>query len=129
MSDLGTLPGDDFSVAEGMNDESQVVGVSCGPSNNCRAFVWQNGSMTDLNQLIPPHSRLYLIRGEDINDSGQIVGDAVDAKGRQRAVTLIPSGKAGVVPNATSARKVILPNTLRMPLRASGVFGPFLPGL
>jgi probable HAF family extracellular repeat protein len=128
MSDLGTLSGDVFSQAQGMNDKGQVVGVSCGTDNNCRAFLWQNGSMTDLNLLVPPHSRLYLTRGEDINDSGQIAADGVDAKGHQRAVTLIPAEEAGVVPKGTSARSVISPKTPRMQLRASGVSGQFFPG-
>ena len=127
MSDLGTLSGDVFSQANGINDKGQVVGVSCGTDNNCRAFLWQNGSMTDLNLLVPPHSRLYLTDGEDINDSGQIAADAVDKKGHQRAVTLIPAGEAGVVPKGTLGRSAILPKILRMRVRTSGVSGPFFP--
>ena len=43
---LGTLPGDDYSEARGINDRRQVVGVSCvDPSLvSCRAFLWETAS-------------------------------------------------------------------------------------
>jgi probable HAF family extracellular repeat protein len=49
MTDLDTLPGDVFSVAFSINNKSQVVGESCDANFNCRAFLWQNGLMVDLN--------------------------------------------------------------------------------
>src|SRR5579862_7208566 len=55
MQDLGTLPGDTYSEALGVNESGVVVGESFSPSS-ARAFVWQNGTMTDLNTLIPPSS-------------------------------------------------------------------------
>ena len=78
MQDLGTLPGDFSSFAIGINNEGQVVGQSCDHSGNCRAFLWQNGVMTDINTLITPGSSLYLVSGNDINDEGDIVGQAFD---------------------------------------------------
>jgi probable HAF family extracellular repeat protein len=78
IQDLGTLPGDFSSFANGINNEGQVVGQSCDISGNCRAFLWQNGVMTDINTLITAGSSLYLVSGNDINDEGDIVGQAFD---------------------------------------------------
>jgi probable HAF family extracellular repeat protein len=76
LQDLGTLSGDYSSTAWGLNNEGQVVGQSCDQSQNCRAFIWQNGVMTDLNTLISSNSSLYLTYGLDINDEGEITGQA-----------------------------------------------------
>jgi probable HAF family extracellular repeat protein len=77
MKDLGTLSGDAYSEALGINDAGQIVGASYGVSfSTSRAFIWQNGQMTDLNTLIPPSSQLYLLFANDINDGGVIAGGA-----------------------------------------------------
>jgi probable HAF family extracellular repeat protein len=75
MQDLGTLPGDTYSEALGLNESGVIVGESFSASS-VRAFIWQNGTMTDLNTLIPPSSNLYLIFANDINDGGVIAGGA-----------------------------------------------------
>jgi probable HAF family extracellular repeat protein len=80
MIDLGTLPGDFLSVAYSINDSGQVVGTSCDVNFNCRAFLWQNGSMFDLNALISSTSSLYLTSANDLNNYGEIVGQALDQK-------------------------------------------------
>jgi probable HAF family extracellular repeat protein len=92
IQDLGTLPGDAISEALGINEQGQVVGVSYGAGfTNPRAFIWQNGVMTDLNTLIPSNSSLYLQVGQEINDLGQIVGDATDqSTGKNPAFLLVP---------------------------------------
>ncbi|HEX9305488.1 MAG TPA: hypothetical protein VGA31_13645 [Thermoanaerobaculia bacterium] len=76
IQDLGTLPGDSLSLAFGINDLGQVVGQSIGAGGS-RAFLWQNGVMTDLNTLVPPGS-LDLVYANDINASGEIAGGAFD---------------------------------------------------
>jgi probable HAF family extracellular repeat protein len=78
MKDLGTLTGDVFSAAFGINNKDQVVGLSCDANGNCRAFLWQNGVLTDLNTLIPPGSPLFLFYAGDINSRGEIVGEAFE---------------------------------------------------
>ncbi len=75
MTDLGTLPGDILSEALGVNDAGQIVGVSIGSSSS-RAFIWQNGTMTDLNTLVGPSSQLYLLYANDISEQGVIAGGA-----------------------------------------------------
>jgi len=92
MQDLGTLPGDTISEGLGINDEGQVVGESCADAtfSVCRAFLWQNGVMTDLNTLVPPGS-LSLIFANDINSSGEITGGAFNpATGDAPAFLAVP---------------------------------------
>jgi len=96
MTDLGTVGGDPCSVAKAINIKDQVVGDSLS-LYNClnngdasRAFLWQDGSIFDLNALIPPGSPLYLVHPQNINDRGEIAGDGVDASGNNHAFLLIP---------------------------------------
>lgn len=69
-----------MSVANAINNRGQVVGTSCADPffDNCRAFLWQDGVMTDLNTLIPTSSSLSLVIANDITDRGEIVGFAID---------------------------------------------------
>jgi len=78
MQDLGTLPGDFGSGAVAISDSEQITGISIGP-NGPSAFVWQNGSMSNLNDLVRP-THLHLLLGAAINASGQIAGLAVDTR-------------------------------------------------
>ena len=71
--DLGTLPGTTNSEAHGINDSGQIVGY-CFGVGVAAAFIYTNGTMTDLNSLIPTNSGWTLINAEGINNSGQIVG-------------------------------------------------------
>jgi hypothetical protein len=41
------------------------------------AFLWKDGVMVDLNDLIPKHSPWILQSAAGINDSGQIAGQGV----------------------------------------------------
>jgi probable HAF family extracellular repeat protein len=121
MIDLGTLPGDNLSLAFGTNNRAQVVGQSCDPSGNCRAFLWQNGVMTDLNTLIPPGSSLYLIIAISINDRGEIVGQAFDQNtGNLPGYLATPTHGHGA--NKVS-QKLILPPSARQMLRKQRVRG------
>jgi probable HAF family extracellular repeat protein len=71
--DLGTLPGDLFSEAFAINERGQVVGVSFGGANGSRAFLWENGVMTNLNDLAPGNLDV-LLSAQDINRDGEITG-------------------------------------------------------
>jgi len=79
IEDLRTLPAplDDNSDAWGLNKRRQVVGSSCDVDGNCHAYLWQDGAMTDLNDLVD--SDLVLIAAYDIDDRGRITGQAFDA--------------------------------------------------
>lgn len=78
IRDLGTLPGDVTSQAHGINERRQVVGVSCDAAGNCRAFLWEDGVMKDLNTLVAPGYTGILTTAQDINNRGVITGRAFD---------------------------------------------------
>jgi probable HAF family extracellular repeat protein len=92
MKDLGTLPGDTWSWANNINNKGQAVGTSF-PETGSRAFIWQNGVMTDLNTLIPPDSPMYLLEAFGINDRGQIAGFGQLSNGELRGYLLDPCGE------------------------------------
>ena len=77
MTDLGALAGDVFAVANDINAKGQVVGASCDANFSCRAWLWDNGVMIDLNSLGPKDTPLYLTWGGGINDRGEIASSAV----------------------------------------------------
>ena len=70
--DLGSLGVK--SMAEGINNPGQVVGWCQLYNDSVRAFVWEDGAMSDLNSLIPSGSGWVLGEALAINNSGQIVG-------------------------------------------------------
>lgn len=118
MSDLGTLPGDVFSVAFSINIKAQVVGESCDVNFNCRAFLWQKGVMTDLNTLTSPDSSLYLLSANDLNDHGEIVGQAYDqSSGGAPAFLAKPSPNGAISAQLHGRVKLILPESVRQRVR------------
>jgi probable HAF family extracellular repeat protein len=78
MRDLGTLPGDAFSQALGINDRREIFGTSCDADFNCRAVVWREGVITNLNTLVEPGYDGTLVSANDVNESGRITGQALD---------------------------------------------------
>jgi probable HAF family extracellular repeat protein len=129
MTDLGTLPGDVHSIATSINDEGQIVGRSSDESFNGRAYVWQNGVMTDLNTLIPADSPLYLLEAGSNNDSGQIVGNALEiSTGEVHAFLATPRNGEAVGESATTAAageavqrpNITLPENVRKLLQRRG---------
>jgi probable HAF family extracellular repeat protein len=112
MRDLGTLPRDANSVGIAINDNGDIVGVSLDANFNPRAYLWQNGTMMDLNTLIPANSPLFLLLGCSINSNGQIVGLAVTSTGEVHGYIASPSNLAsvGVPPSGTTA--VVTPLSL-----------------
>src|SRR4029077_3760449 len=87
---LGFLPGDVHSEAYGINEKRQVVGLSCDADGNCRAFIWENGVMQDLNNLKPASYTARLEQAKDINEEGEIAGRSIDATGVRRAFLAVP---------------------------------------
>jgi probable HAF family extracellular repeat protein len=87
---LGFLPGDVHSEAYGINERRQVVGLSCDANGDCRAFIWENGVMRDLNDFKQPGYTATLEQARDINEAGEIAGRSLDATGVRRAFLATP---------------------------------------
>jgi probable HAF family extracellular repeat protein len=102
MTDLGTISGRKCitplwacsSFANGNNNRGQVVGASDTNAAVRHGFLWQNGRMADLNDLIPPGSGWELDSAADINNAGQIVGEGVVNGKELHAFLLTPKGTA-----------------------------------
>src|SRR5258707_5222496 len=88
---LGFLPGDVHSEAYGINEQRQVVGLSCDANGNCRAFIWENGVMHDLNDFKPASYTARLEQARDINEAGEIAGRSIDAAGVRKAFLAVPA--------------------------------------
>jgi probable HAF family extracellular repeat protein len=92
MRDLGTLDGDPFSLALGINDSGEVVGASLDSNFSARATLWKNGVITDLNTLIAGNPGLSLLQAVSINSRGEITGTALQTStGETHAFLATPS--------------------------------------
>jgi probable HAF family extracellular repeat protein len=93
ITDLGTLPGDNAASAYSINSTGQIVGFSA--YNNgavFHAFVFENGSMKDLNNLVDGlPSGWSLQSASAINDYGQICGKGATPDGSTHAFALSPT--------------------------------------
>ncbi|HEU4892147.1 MAG TPA: hypothetical protein VFT47_11395 [Vicinamibacterales bacterium] len=76
ICDLGTLEPGGTSEAWGVNEHGQVVGTACSSAGYCRAFLWEDGTMKDLDLLkgVYPYR---LLNAMDINNRGEITGRAL----------------------------------------------------
>jgi probable HAF family extracellular repeat protein len=88
---LGTLGG--YSYSTDLNDRNDVVGSYCADPDqeSCRAFLWRDGVMHDLTNLVGRRG-LVLSVADRINNTGQIL--AHDAHGRAVLLTPIPEPAA-----------------------------------
>jgi probable HAF family extracellular repeat protein len=134
MQDLGAL-GDDFlGDPAGINNNTQVVGGSCDASGNCRAFFWEKGVLSDLNDLIAVDSPLYLMYGLGINDAGEIAGFALDkSTGEVHAYLATPmrgrsdkqSATLAIRGGTSETRRVVIPENVRALLQQRLPLGGF----
>ena len=89
--DLGVLSGGDFSAASAINDAGQVVGYAYTTTRpESYAFLYENGVMTNLDDLIDPGLGWTLFDATAINNSGCIVGAGYH-DGTEHAVLLTPT--------------------------------------
>jgi probable HAF family extracellular repeat protein len=94
MSDLGTLYGS-FSYCTAINESGQIVGDSAAQGNpmpyGARVpFLYENGTMTDLHELVAPDTAWNFSFAGDINDAGWIVGSGINPDGETHAFLLMP---------------------------------------
>jgi probable HAF family extracellular repeat protein len=110
ITDLGLLYDDTAGTAYNINDKDQVIGITktctaVEPNDACEgqvshAFLWENGSIVDLQSLLIPSSDVTLdcptngpfgcVGAYNINDRGEIAAQGVLANGETRALLLIP---------------------------------------
>ncbi len=78
MRDLPPLPGFRGSAALAVNRLGQIVGMSQAADGAAkRATLWQGGTPTDLNTLLPPGSGWVLTEARAVNMRGQIAGQGL----------------------------------------------------
>jgi probable HAF family extracellular repeat protein len=130
---IGFLPGDQMSQATDINDEGQIVGVSYVDYNfdNPRAFIYQNGTMTALNDLIGSASANFDISSTGgINDRGEIAAQANIvsngvATSVAHAVLLVPCGPDD--PEAYGQTQiVVIPDDVQKQMRQHINLGHFV---
>jgi probable HAF family extracellular repeat protein len=94
LGTLGTQSGWEQSEATAMNSNGQVVGfseVTQGNAYSSHAFLYQHGSMIDLNSLIPSSSGVTLSNALFINDRGQIIAAGTTQDGPMHNYLLMPT--------------------------------------
>ncbi len=124
VTEIGTLPGMQYSEALGINDNGVVVGDSSGFTNSgftMHAFVYANGTMTDLNAAIAAgNAGAVESKANGINSNGDVTGYWQDSAGVQHAfvynlasstLTTLPT----LLPSASS------PNSTGTAINANGV--------
>jgi hypothetical protein len=91
MEDLGVLAGQPCSTAIDVNSKGQIIidtgicGVGGGPG-----ALWENGTLYDLNTLIPPNSGVTVGDVNFINDRGEIAVTGILPNGDRHDLLLIP---------------------------------------
>lgn len=88
MQDLGTLGGLE-SIAHHINNAGKIVGYAAIASGEHRAFLY-DGTMNNLNTLIPAGTGWVLIEAFGINETGQITGNGT-VNGQPHLFLLTPS--------------------------------------
>ena len=91
MTDLGTLGGS-FGRALGINNRGLIVGDALRGDDMRAAFLYARGKMHDLNPLTAVPAGWQLVMAQDINEKGQIFGQACYGNGGEcRPVRLDPT--------------------------------------
>lgn len=73
MHAIGTFGGSK-STAYGINNLDFVVGTATNAAGESRAFLWKNGHLVNLNDILPMGSPWTLWSATGINDSNEICG-------------------------------------------------------
>jgi probable HAF family extracellular repeat protein len=92
MRDLGVLPGKLCSLAYAVNSIGQIVGDADTDCNqgNASAFLWENGSLIDLNTFASPESGVHLTFALSINERGEVAALGLLPNSDQHAFLVIP---------------------------------------
>jgi probable HAF family extracellular repeat protein len=92
MTDIGTPDGDGCTDPSVLNARGQAVGRGTDCHNHVlNTFLWENGSIVDLQSLVSPPSEITINDNLSINDAGEIVAaGSLPNGGGTRAILLIP---------------------------------------
>ncbi len=90
---LGSLGGTN-GVANALNNSNQVVGWSQTASGAQHAFVYSNGTMQDLNLLVPTSANITLVDAVGIDGSGRVVAYGTDSSGQMDEFLLTPDASS-----------------------------------
>jgi len=108
MQDLGTLDTPaQRSWAYGINDQTWIVGSSTMSSGPQQAFLWRDGIMTNLNELIAANSGWILTNAVGINELNEIVGTGL-YQGEKRAFILRQGGRISKITS------LLVPNGIKI---------------
>jgi probable HAF family extracellular repeat protein len=123
MTRIEPLPvtGHVLTQGHGLNEQGQVVGLSCTIDGDCLGFMWANGVMTNLaDPDVVPGFNGVILNAMDINDDGEITGRAFDpSTGEIKtfiAVPILETAIAKKSPSKVQAR-VTLPENVRRTMR------------
>ena len=91
ITDLGTLPETTFTRARDIDCQNRIVGYGHNAGLvDLAPFIWQDGVMTNINDLLPSDSELTVYWAGAINNAGQITGSAANQNHDPVAFILTP---------------------------------------
>jgi probable HAF family extracellular repeat protein len=111
FTDLGILLNARNSMANAINNLGEVVGAFTGDSGVGRGFVYRDGKVENLNDLISGFPIGWgITSGVAINDSGQILAVGLNLSGREymHALLLTPSDVPPMTPEPSSTVLLLL---------------------
>ena len=120
MRNLGLFPGFQEATATGITDSGQVVGANLGIGvPRPGPFIWQDGVMTNLNDLIPAaksHNSQLLVFGHGvaINEGGQILLEAFVFSDQNDAFVAILTPVRETTGDITGDCRVGVPDLVRV---------------
>jgi probable HAF family extracellular repeat protein len=90
-TDIGTLDGDPCSDPNVLNARGQAVGFTTDCHHHVRhTFLWENGSIVDLQSLVSPASQITINDNLSINDRGEITAAGSLPNGDTHSLLLVP---------------------------------------
>jgi probable HAF family extracellular repeat protein len=101
---MTALPVPSWEASAGdINDHGIVVGSmrAGGGFSNFHGWIYQDGTVTNLNHLIPQGGGLHIAYAHAVNNAGQIAATAFDAQGHYHAVLLTPGTAPPPAPGIT----------------------------